>query len=353
MQRVNTHLAVLGMGLCVAGSSWARADASAPPEQPSSPPSVSAGDAPAATNSSPQSPQPTESTGANAPPANTPSPNGPPAETPPANTMEPVPVAAEGLAADVQTPPPARESDSAASVPDAPAAVASPTAAASPVPSPALPEGPAVPLRPLFQLGIAFTGTWLTQRSYDYFSDDDLHRALGATFSADVWSLAPRLELFVGVDASYATTSQSESRGYVIAGELDQTDLGGYVGLRAAVLDWLAPHVRVAGGASLIDAKLELRSDAVERDEVLGYATLGAGITFLSPSQRLSSTRRRFNSLGLAGQIEGGYAFARDLEWTLPSIAAGASQRVAVAPTPLGTLERGGPYLRLALLARF
>lgn len=404
MQRVSLKVCAIGMGLLIGEPSLAQAEAPAAPGAKANDP-VPPGATSPQNDSSPQSPEQkalpdpgtaasrpeakgdeaaassSSAAGATAPGATAPGATAPgatapgatapvpsdasqpaapasPRVSPPAGSAAPAPSTQSGSGVAPYpgdaSPPQTAASRAEATEASAAAGVAvkAPPAASPPAASPT--ESPAEPLRASFQLGLVLSGTWQTDTAHDYFAEDDLQRAVGVTLSADVWRFAPGFELFVGLDALHSSTDQSEVGGYVDRGEWDQTDLGGYVGARFALLEWLAPHVRVAGGASLIDTTLELRDEPLlERDEVLGYATLGAGVTLFSPAKRISRSRRYFNSIGLAAQIEGGYSLARNLEWTLPAIATGASQQVAVEATPLGTLERGGPFLRLALMARF
>ena len=116
---------------------------------------------------------------------------------------------------------------------------------------------------------------------------------------------------------------------------------------RYAVLPWLSPYVRLAGGIGWDKLQVQEGSGAMNERETFGQGSAGAGIMFRSPGLRFwQSPSAPF--VGLLAQIEGGYTVASGSDFALQSSPSGSGK--ATIPTTtvaLGHVDRSAPYLRV------
>lgn len=253
-------------------------------------------------------------------------------------------------------PAPARPVQAAQPAIDSPVSVQPTAAPGSVPPAPDASGPPPKPLNSIISVGFAGQGSFNTTPAFDYFSTEDLFKQGGFVAAVDLLTLGGAGTLAVDLEALFGETDDEGPLPNFIGAELFQANVGAGLSFRYAVLSWLAPHVRVGGGVDFTESSFDGPSfDAFESDSAGGYAKLGAGLTFLTPARRLSSTRSYFNSIGFSVVAEGGYQTASDLEFSIPAVAADdeGGRNIAVAATPLGTLSRSGAYVRLSALARF
>jgi hypothetical protein len=228
------------------------------------------------------------------------------------------------------------------------------------------PAAPLSPLSPAVSVGIVIDNTWNRDGAYDFFSEDDLATRGGVFAAWDALAFSS-LILAVGVELAGGSSSDvgpfaADASGFspapVTRSEIEHTDLGGSLGLRYGLLPWVSPHVRVAGGASLVSTKIDGFGTSVKRDQTQPYVSAGVGLTLQSANHRVHKTRRRFNSIAVMGVVEGGFLASGAIDFELPEQQptdpdADTPQEIRVLATPLGRLQRSGPYLRVGLLAYF
>lgn len=213
---------------------------------------------------------------------------------------------------------------------------------------------PDQPLAAYFDVGFVVQVNWNKDRSYDFFSDNDVLPKGGLVLGADVARFDAAI-LAVDLNALFtSTTTSGPLPNYVFDAELKQAELGGGVTVRYEVLSWLAPQARVGGGVALQNTLLSTADFGdLQQDFTTGYLTLGGGLAFTTPAHRTSRTRTWFNSLALRVIVEGGYQLASELDFVVKGSSANTSTPNAIADTRLGALQQSGPYLRVSVQARF
>jgi hypothetical protein len=115
---------------------------------------------------------------------------------------------------------------------------------------------------------------------------------------------------------------------------------------RYAVLPWLSPYARLAGGIGWDKLQIGEGSGAMHDRQTFGQGSAGAGIMVRSPSLRVwQSASAPF--LGLLAQIEGGYTVASGSDFALQSSPSGSGQgTIPTTTVALGHVDRSAPYLR-------
>lgn len=216
---------------------------------------------------------------------------------------------------------------------------------------------PESPLSTFLSVGFAVENVWNDSSAYDFVSERDRLLRGGFSLGVDALTFASAATLSVDLEAMFGETDdEGPLPSFIQQSELRHTNLGAGVGVRYAIVPWLAPHVHIGGGLTLRELELTGVDFGQLREQgSAGYAKVGAGITFLSPVRRLSATRRYFNAIGFSVVAEGGYQATPAIDLSLPAIASNPDEgrNIAVAATPLGSLPLAGPYLRISALARF
>jgi hypothetical protein len=115
---------------------------------------------------------------------------------------------------------------------------------------------------------------------------------------------------------------------------------------RYAVLPWLSPYARLAGGIGWDKLQIGEDSGAMHDRQTFGQGSAGAGIMVRSPGLRVwQSASAPF--LGLLAQIEGGYTVASGSDFALQSSPSGSGQgTIPTTTVVLGHVDRSAPYLR-------
>jgi hypothetical protein len=206
--------------------------------------------------------------------------------------------------------------------------------------------------QPRFSLALNVDELWHTQKSYDLFSDNDLQVSVGASVGYAVWingpwSVVP--EVGFGIDQS---SGGSRYGGAIESAQLDS--VRGYAGgrVRYLLLPFLEPHVRLAAGLESLGASV--RSDTGESFERTAhpiFGSLGAGFSLHTLPGALTRKRGGLGTLVVGAIVEGGYTVAQSVDLALAP--AGAAPRAQTETTSFGTLERSGPYVRIAADVRF
>jgi hypothetical protein len=292
-------------------------------------------------------------------------PNGAPSEparaAPIPATAAPTTAPAAPIAATPVTlaePPPAT-TPVAGSAPSAAAPARFALPAPADAPPPPRPKGP---VESRFNVGINLDALWYTGRSYDPFSKNNVAQNTGLSLGYAVLLSGP---LSIVPEIGFGLDSQSSSSlygGAIQSTELDTKRFYGGVSVRYALLSFLEPHGRLAGGASLMNVTVAPGSGdlttpppsfapSLTDTKVSPFASLGAGFTLHTPNAALETQSGALRSLVLGLTIEGGYVLAKSVELTpVPEHPPG---RIPTTDATLGTLERSGPYVRASVVARF
>ncbi len=175
----------------------------------------------------------------------------------------------------------------------------------------------------------------------------------GLSFGRDLAHLGPSVSLAAEVGWRLESTSGRVRQAFDT--QLVTNHLQAAVTLRVEALSWLAPYVRVAGGAAHLSANFEDdQSNLLTAREWAPYGAAGAGV--------LVTSGRWFQGIGartlrLAIAVEGGYQLVAPTTLRVakpaPSDERAANDAVAAQPASLGTLDPSSAYLRVVMGVRF
>ena len=201
-------------------------------------------------------------------------------------------------------------------------------------------------------VGVGLEQGWTTDRGYDLFAGDDVTAAFGAWASYDLVSLRDDLIFAAELGWGYARESESAFGGDVEQAELRRHRFHGGGRLRWVPLDFLEPHLRVAGGADWTRWSLETPGARRYEDwDISPLATVGAGVLLRSPTRAFEGRSGSLASLSVGVMIEGGFLLLPPLGIALDSdLQAGD---VTLAEPSLGEVTRSGPYLRTSVVVSF
>ena len=203
-----------------------------------------------------------------------------------------------------------------------------------------------------FAIAASLEQLWYVDESYDVFAKDNVTPRFGAWASYDLLSLRPSVilagELGWGYESedAYAFGSQLDTK-------LRTHTFDGGVRVRWVPIDFLQPHIRVAGGVGWVRANLSIANASVDSksDELLPFASAGLGFLLRTPTRSFENKRGDLASLSLGVMFEAGYTQAMGLD---VAFHAKRDQRAVDLSEPnLGTLERSGPYLRTSFVVGF
>jgi hypothetical protein len=114
---------------------------------------------------------------------------------------------------------------------------------------------------------------------------------------------------------------------------------------------FLAPHLRLAGGASLFELQLDGNNFQESDSAVSGFGSLGAGFLLHTPARSFETRSGKYASLSFGLLLEGGYALRSPVDFALRTV---RDQRaIDVVNARLGRLDLSGPYIRTSLVVRF
>ena len=209
------------------------------------------------------------------------------------------------------------------------------------------PIAPSSPPKTRYPIGLEFDvmPVWQKSSGFDLFSSNDIATRVGLSLDFDLFDVLDKTPL--SLEIGWATESQSDS---LFSGtwdtKLSANHLHGGIKLRYQVLSVLAPHLHLAGGASILRANYSV-TDAngtreFESKDTVGFGMLGAGVTATIPTQAAVQP-------GLV--VEGGYLISGSMALRLEPKP--DSQALGTTGASLGTLERSGPYLRFGLFIRY
>jgi hypothetical protein len=208
-------------------------------------------------------------------------------------------------------------------------------------------------VRSRFNLQLNLDDAWYTHQSYDLFSTNDIAVNTGVSIGYAVWmdgalSLVPEL----GFSGSNATGSKLFG-GAVASTELDTWTYYGGASVRYALLSFLEPEARLAGGASVVQMSVSPSTGPSARtnEEVSPFVSVGGGFTLHTPARLFESRTGSLRTLLIGVTFEGGWLAGKSVDIAPTSDVAGA--RIPTTDAQLGKLDRSGPYFRASLAFRF
>lgn len=210
------------------------------------------------------------------------------------------------------------------------------------------------PREPRITLGLGTNLRFHNDVSYDLYGEDDVTEALEAFASYDF--LQPTETTFVAVELGYGFEEDESSS---VAGNTFDTRIASHhvhagVNLRYGLFPFLQPHLRVAGGLSVVDSEIEVVGAGYTAEEQLiaPFLRLGAGFTARLPPgligrSPLDASGERSLSVGV--RVEAGYILTKRMTLDLEQ------EDVLGTPIPirdadLGSLSRHGAYIMVALV---
>jgi hypothetical protein len=209
------------------------------------------------------------------------------------------------------------------------------------------------PLKSHVNIAVNVDTVWYTGPSFDFFSARNNATSPGLGLGYALW-LAERLSVVPELGWSTNEVSQDNLFGGAITRtELRSHNAYGGLSVRYGLVSFLDTHVRVAGGASILDATVRPSgvSSTLEAGGVAPYGTLGGGLSLHSPAGALETAGGNLRSVVAGITVEGGYQLGSDLDLT--PTPTGDTGRIPTTYMSLGKLERSGPYLRTSLVVRF
>jgi hypothetical protein len=203
-----------------------------------------------------------------------------------------------------------------------------------------------------FALGLSVEAPWYTDPGYDVFAEDDVARRPGVWLGYDIVSL--RTDTIAALELGWGTESEEETGiSNAVETSLESHAFHGGVQVRWVPFDFLQPHVRLAGGVSVVHAELATHSPAqtFEDDGILPFGSAGLGVMLRTPTRLFEDRKGQLASLSFGLLVEGGYTLSAPLSLKLDG--RGPRDRdIALAEADLGELDRSGPYLRFSLVGR-
>jgi hypothetical protein len=216
-------------------------------------------------------------------------------------------------------------------------------------PQPTQPEGPVASWDPLrFQVGLETRTTWLRDDGAKRLAGKHNPASGGLSLQADV--LRPDNRLAARLDLSWVTASNSTFQDTTNLEERLETNVIS-LGLSARynLLRWLGPYARLAGGVGWDKVTVGSGSSSLHDRQVFGQGSAGAGLSLRTPGLRFWQSPSA-PTVGVMGQIEGGYALASSSDFSLKSSPAGSgASPIPTSPVAIGHVGRSAPYLRIAL----
>ena len=224
-------------------------------------------------------------------------------------------------------------------------------AAAQPRPAAQLtvPEGPVASWDPFrFQVGLESRTSWLLDDGAKKLAGTHSTPAGGLSLQADVFR--PNDQIAARLDLSWVTsTANNYQDGYGISQRLVSNVLSFGVSLRYNLLSWMGPYARLAGGIGWDKLTVGSGTTSLHDRQIFGQGSAGAGLSLRSPGLRFSQSAWS-PSVGIMGQIEGGFAVASGSDFNLQSSPSGSEpSAIPTTAVTIGHVGRSAPYLRVSL----
>jgi hypothetical protein len=188
---------------------------------------------------------------------------------------------------------------------------------------------------------------WLTQRGFDVFSKSNVATRIGLSLDAELVDVLERTPLSVEI----GWTTEAQGADVLFSGfetEYSAQNMHGGLKLMHRVTSFIAPHLRIAGGASSVATRFTADSASLTREfesqSWVAFGMLGAGVSVSVPTRAVVQP---------AFAIEGGYLLSGSAALKLEPPSDAASSSLRTVGTTLGRFERSGPYLRIGLSIRY
>jgi hypothetical protein len=220
---------------------------------------------------------------------------------------------------------------------------------AKPAPRFTEPEGPVASWDPLrFQVGLETRTTWLRDDGAKRLAGKHDPTGGGLSLQADV--LRPNDKLAARLDLGWVTTSNSTFQDTTnLEEQLETNVISLGLSARYNLLRWLGPYARLAGGVGWDKVTVGSGASSLHDRQVFGQGSAGAGISLRSPGLRFWQSPSA-PTVGVMGQVEGGYALASGSDFSLKSSPGGSTASpIPTIPVAIGHVARSAPYLRIAL----
>jgi hypothetical protein len=205
-----------------------------------------------------------------------------------------------------------------------------------------------------FAIGADLESGWYTDRGYDLFSHDDVAPRGGIWGAYDVAMLNPSVVSAIEAGWTMERAADSSLLGGDLATSL-RTDAF-YAGLqtRWMPVDWVQPHVRLAGGVTRVRISLTAPHDSTRFSDanLAPFGSLGLGFTLRTPTRLFEDHSGGWAALSFGLMFEGGYLLTNALAFD----AAGPDRdkrAISLRDARLGKFDRSGPYLRVSVVVRF
>jgi hypothetical protein len=201
-------------------------------------------------------------------------------------------------------------------------------------------------------IGLSVDAIFHNDVGFRLFDQRKASSRLGIWASHDLATLQKRWilsgELGFGVDGN----DSSDLFNGDVQAHLSSSTFHGALSLRWDACSIFAPHVRAAGGVSLMDLELSLNGEPNETDHaVSGFGALGAGFLLHTPARLFENRAGKLASLSLGIMFEAGYALRSPVDFALKNH--GDARSIDIVNAKLGRLDLSGTYLRTSLVARF
>jgi len=204
-------------------------------------------------------------------------------------------------------------------------------------------------------LGLEIDTVWNTDPGFDLFSDDDVSTQVGVWFSYDLLQITKQLTLAGEVGLGIGGVEDQPREDLDLTWSMSSFKAYLAANLRLRVFPWMFPHLKLAGGALFGTLEFQL-NDPVPRqttseDTTSPLGTIGAGVSFQTPTRMFESSDGAFASLSLGLLIEAGYTIASSMSMTLKTDR--DEDPIENRTAALGELDLSGPYIRTSVLVRF
>jgi len=197
---------------------------------------------------------------------------------------------------------------------------------------------------------------WPSDAGYRVAGIGSRHNRVELFGAYDVWQPVKKLVLSVG--GSFRTLTGGDGS----VATIDERAIQADVLARYTLCPWLFPHLRASFGA--VGTKLRMEDprsySSADSDLQVTYedkdwapvGTLGGGFTLRTKARTFETWGGHMSSLSLGVLVEGGYSFAPTAKLGLhPS--ASPAPGIDVRTAAPGSLDRSGPYVRVAGVVRF
>lgn len=204
-------------------------------------------------------------------------------------------------------------------------------------------------------LGLEIDTIWNTDPGFDLFSDDDVSTQVGVWFSYDLFQIIEQLTLAGEVGLGIGGVEGQPQEDLDLTWSMNSFKAYLAANLRLQAFPWMLPHLKLAVGALFGTLEFQLNErgpvQTTSEDSTSPLGTIGAGVTFQTPTRMFESSDGSFASLSLGLLVEAGYTIASSMSMTLKTDR--DEDPIENRTAALGELDLSGPYIRTSVLVRF